>query len=80
MVDDRLDVAIDTVAQDVLMRTIRSGDFSDEWGDVFPLIGQYDWERVEVRIEQIIQAMPKPDMETIDAAVEFLASRTTDEA
>lgn len=73
MADDRVDVAIDTVAGRVAASALR--EFIDEgnW-DLYPEIGEGDWKRVLEKVESFALRLDGPTT-VFDAAYSFLDAR-----
>lgn len=70
MADDRLDVAVDVVARDLIAKVVREYG-GDQW-DSYPEIGEHDWERIDKRA---LELAAQVDGEQYLAAYEFLESR-----
>ena len=71
MADDRVKVAIETIARDVLAKGTRGGWLDDEWEN-YPEIGEHDWKAV---VETAQRIAGQVDPEQYAAAYEFLAER-----
>lgn len=73
MVDDRLAVALDIVAERVAAHLADPELLGDLWGDEYPEIGEHDWDRICERVRGLIPAGPSAD--AYAAAYEYLESR-----
>lgn len=78
MTDERVTVAVDFVARDIIWKMVENGLDNDGWEIYGDQIGEYDWQRIEQRIRKIISDLEGAPQQTV-AAYEYLEGRISSE-